>query len=205
MEQTSAETSEGKLARSQARRGLASRTAILDATERVMVEEGYAAVSNRRVASRANLKPALVQYHFPAMDELFLAVYRRAAEQSLERQADALAGLRPAHHVWELMSDSSRMGLAIEFMALARHRKPIQDELVRFAERSFAIQQAAFGRILGDHPEAGTNPGGAAVLLAGMARALVMEAGLGITNGHSQARALVEQWLARIEPDEGST
>lgn len=170
-----------------------------------MVEEGYAAVSNRRVAARAKLKPALVQYYFPAMDELFLAVYRRAAKQSLERQARAMSGVRPAHAFWELMSDSSRMGLAIEFMALARHRKSIQDELVSFAKRSHAILEPAFLRILRDIPGAAEEfAGGAAVLLAGAARTLVMEEGLGIMNGHNQARVIVEGWLDRIEPDPSS-
>ena len=40
----------------------ATRTAILDATELVMVEEGYANASTRRVAARAGLKPSLVHY-----------------------------------------------------------------------------------------------------------------------------------------------
>ena len=34
-----------------------SRAALLDATEQIMVEEGYAAVSSRRIAQRAELKP----------------------------------------------------------------------------------------------------------------------------------------------------
>src|ERR1039458_10291908 len=37
-----------------------SRAALLDATERLMLEEGYAAVSSRRVAQAAGLKPQLV-------------------------------------------------------------------------------------------------------------------------------------------------
>jgi AcrR family transcriptional regulator len=41
-----------------------SRAALLDATERIMLEEGYAAVSSRRVAERADLKPQLVHYYF---------------------------------------------------------------------------------------------------------------------------------------------
>jgi AcrR family transcriptional regulator len=180
----------------------ASRTAILDATQALMVEEGYASVSNRRVAARANLKPSLVQYHFSTMDELFLAVYRRAAEQSLERQAQILAGPQPLHGLWELMSESSRTGLAIEFMALARHRKSIRAEIARFAARANALQHQALVGILAaaDAPVASCQPAGVAVLLAGAARALVMEEGLGIGAGHHEARAIVSEWLDTIEP-----
>lgn len=166
-----------------------------------MVEDGYAAVSNRRVAAKANVKPTLVQYHFPTMDELFLAVYRRAAELSLDRQAQILAGPRPLHALWELMSDSSRTGLAIEFMALARHRKTIRAEIGRFAVRANALQHDALTCILArvDESAASYQPAGVAVLLAGAARALVMEEGLGIAAGHDEARAIVREWLDKVE------
>src|SRR5262249_22294781 len=39
-----------------------TRNAILDATEAIMREEGYAAVSSRRVAEKAGLKSQLVHY-----------------------------------------------------------------------------------------------------------------------------------------------
>lgn len=181
--------------------GAPSRAAILDATERLMVEDGYAAVSNRKVAAKAGVKPALVQYYFPTMDELFLEVYRRAAQHSLDRQAQVLAGPRPLHALWDLMSDSSRTGLAIEFMVLARRRKSIRAEIGRFAERSFAIQSEALAAILERSDTAASQlPGGVAILLAGAARALVMEEGVGISNGHRQARAIVDRWLDAIEP-----
>ncbi len=55
-----------------------------------MLEEGYAAVTSRRVAAQAGLKPQLVHYYFRTMDDLFLAAYRRRADQGLERLAQAL-------------------------------------------------------------------------------------------------------------------
>ena len=56
------------------------RGALLDAAEQLMLEEGYAAVTSRRVAAQAGLKPQLVHYYFRTMDDLFLAVFRRRAE-----------------------------------------------------------------------------------------------------------------------------
>ncbi|EUA30299.1 bacterial regulatory s, tetR family protein [Mycobacterium xenopi 4042] len=54
---------------------------LLDAAEQLMLEEGYAAVTSRRVAQKAALKPQLVHYYFRTMDDLFLAAFRRRAEE----------------------------------------------------------------------------------------------------------------------------
>src|SRR5215470_9049592 len=67
-----------------------NRTVLLDAAERLMLEEGYAAVTSRRVAEKAGLKPQLVHYYFRTMGELYLAVFRRRADQGLEAQSAAL-------------------------------------------------------------------------------------------------------------------
>ena len=64
-----------------------NRVVLLDAAEQLMLDEGYAAVTSRRVAEQAELKPQLVHYYFRTMDELFLAVFRRRAEQGLAAQA----------------------------------------------------------------------------------------------------------------------
>ena len=59
-----------------------SRAQLLDAAEQLMLDEGYAAVTSRRVAARAGLKPQLVHYYFRTMDDLFIEVFRRRAEPS---------------------------------------------------------------------------------------------------------------------------
>ena len=180
----------------------ATRAMILDATEILMVEAGYAAVSTRRVATQAGIKPALVQYYFPSMDDLLLAVYRRAADRSLDSQAAALASARPLHALWSLSSDTAHMALAIEFMALANHRKSIRSEIAVYSERARALQADALRVLLRGTRFAPDmfSSAGVSLLLAGAARGLVMEHNLGITGGHDDARAIVERWLAEIEP-----
>src|SRR4029453_495282 len=83
----------------------ATRHALLDAAQRLLLEAGYAAGTSRRVAARAGLKPQLVHYYFRTMDDLFLALVRRGAEQNLERQATALASPQPLRALWELAND----------------------------------------------------------------------------------------------------
>jgi TetR/AcrR family transcriptional regulator len=56
-----------------------NRGVLLDAAEQLMLEDGYAAVTSRRLAVRAGLKPQLVHYYFRTMDDLFLEVFPRRA------------------------------------------------------------------------------------------------------------------------------
>src|ERR1700684_1721587 len=71
-----------------------NRSGLLDAAEQLMLEEGYAAVTSRRVAEKAALKPQLVHYYFRTMDELFLAAFRRRAEEGLEGHAQVVQAPR---------------------------------------------------------------------------------------------------------------
>ncbi|MDQ2635255.1 MAG: TetR/AcrR family transcriptional regulator, partial [Actinomycetota bacterium] len=80
----------------------ATRQALIEATAQVMLEDGYAAATSRRVAAKAGVKPALVHYYFPTMDDLYLAVLRAGAEANLARQRQALIEDRPLHALWRL-------------------------------------------------------------------------------------------------------
>ena len=95
----------------------ATRDALLDAALRLLVEEGYASVTSRKVAGRADLKPQLVHYYFRTMDDLFLALVRRGAAQNLERQARALESDQPLRALWELATDPAGTIFTTELFA----------------------------------------------------------------------------------------
>ena len=102
---------------------------------RLLLEEGYAAVTSRRVAARAGLKPQLVHYYFRTMDDLFLEVFRRRAEENLARFDEAIAADGSLRNLWQLNVDPRGAAFTMEFVALANHRKAIRAEIARFAER----------------------------------------------------------------------
>jgi len=179
----------------------ATRTALLDAAEQLMLEEGYAAATSRRVAARAGLKPQLVHYYFRTMDDLFLALVRRGAERNLERQARALASPRPLRAFWELSCDPSGGALTMEFSALANHRKAIKAELSTYAETFRRRQAEALSAVFersGIDPEA-FPPDALLLLVTSISQILGMEERLGFTAGHAEMRALVERYLDRLE------
>jgi AcrR family transcriptional regulator len=179
----------------------ASRTALLDAALRLMVTEGYAAVTSRRVAAEAGLKPQLVHYYFRSMDDLFVAVVQRGAAQNLERQARALSSAEPLRALWELSSDPTETTLLTELAALANHRKAVRSELAAFAEEFRGQQVKALPAILErcGFDAGAMPPQAAAVILTALSRIIGIERDLGLTTGHAELRQLVERWLDLYE------
>ena len=177
-----------------------TRILIIDAAEQVIRDEGYAAASTRRVAIFADLKPSLVHYYFPTTDDLFLAVFRRGAAQSDAMIEQALSSDDPVRALWRFFADTSRNTLALEFVALANHRKLIGVEITRHSEAMRARQVALLEKLIGEKLAAsgGGTAAGFSLVLAGIGRALVMEGEMGIRSGHEDARAFVETWLDRL-------
>jgi AcrR family transcriptional regulator len=182
-----------------------TRSAILDATVRIMRDEGYAAVSSRKVALAAGLKSQLVYYHFGTMDELFLAVFQREEDRFVQAHAKALAAKNPFRALWELNLKVSSTTLASEFFALANHRKAIQKEIARSTERLRALQIAFFARFLEERGMTSPDlpPDLLAFLLVTLSRGLVAEAAVGVETGHQAVFAAAERWLRRLEDGAG--
>lgn len=174
-----------------------NRTVLLDAAERLMLEEGYAAVTSRRVAGRAGLKPQLVHYYFRSMDDLFLAILQRRSEEGLERQARIVDSDQPLRALWEFSTESGAAALTMEFAALANHRKTIRAELVRYAERFRAVEIDVLSRIMRRHGISSDkySPAALAVLIAGISRVFMLERALGVATGHAELLELVEEQL----------
>lgn len=175
---------------------------MLEAADQLIRDEGYASVSTRRVAARAGLKPSLVHYYFPTTDDLLLAMSRRGADESDRMIAEALESDDPVRALWRFLTDPSRLAIALEFMALANHREAVRIHMAEHCEAMRSREVEAFTRLLGERLAGadGCAPAGLSVVLAGIGRALVMEGGLGVTSGHEEARAFVEQWLDRLAP-----
>lgn len=178
-----------------------NRAALMDAAEQLMLEEGYAAVTSRRVAAKAGLKPQLVHYYFRTMDELFLEAFRRRAEEGVEHQERALASPQPLRELWAFSTDPAATALTMEYVALANHRKSLRDEIGRYAERMRVMQAEAMERLaerygvdLGEYPAPFLS-----ALLTSLSRLVTMEKSLGMSVGHDETDEVVERFLRRFE------
>jgi AcrR family transcriptional regulator len=178
----------------------ATREALIEATAQIMVDEGYAAATSRRVAGKAGVKPALVHYYFPSMDDLFVAVLRDKAETNLQRQRQAIAQAEPLHALWQL-SAANDAQLFTEFVAMANHRKAIRSEIVSYAMRFRDLEEGAMTLALkarGVDLEA-FPPVVMSMIMGSLASMVLHEQALGITRGHDQAKAFIERCLDRFE------
>jgi AcrR family transcriptional regulator len=181
------------------KKGSAKRTLLLDTAERLIVQEGYAAATTRRVALEAGLKPPLVHYYFPTTEDLLLAVYERAAEQAHQRTLDAFAAARPLEAFWTLSKESAHTALGTEFFALANHRKLISSEIARNSGDFRASEAEALARALGGSLDRSVcDPVALVILVTGISRILVMEEAIGVTSGHAEVKKLIDWLLARV-------
>lgn len=181
-------------------RDTGTREKILDATAEIILDEGYAAATSRRVAEKVGVQRALMYYYFPTMDDLYLAVLRRGTQANLDAQRAALASDRPLHALWDLTVDPRGARLVLEFMAMGNHRKAIRAELAAGAERFREGQIAALTMILRDRttvriPHAEV----VSLLISAIGRTLVLESAMGITTGHDKTLQLVGEYLGEYE------
>jgi AcrR family transcriptional regulator len=176
-----------------------TRAQLVDAAERVLLEEGYAAVTSRRVAAKAGLKPQLVHYYFRTMNDLFLEVFRRRADENIARIQRAIAADCSLEAIWRLNADPRGAVFNIEFVALANHRKVIRAEMAAYAERFRAAQlEAVTAALEADGVSAGEVPPIVALLLmTGLTQVLALERTLGVTAGHEATIAYVEDAISR--------
>ena len=181
--------------------GSVTRTALLDAAAAVMLEEGYAAVTTRRLAQRAGVNNGLVSYYFGTMDSLFIELFRRGAERSLGRLRQALRSPQPLWALWELTHDFTGNALTMEFIALANHRKAIRAEIAEYSRTFRALQLEALSGVIkgyGVDPQRWP-PASLILAMAAASRFLHIEAGFDVSIGHAELIAVIEREIAALE------
>jgi AcrR family transcriptional regulator len=174
------------------------RERLLDAAEQIMLRDGYAAVTSRRVEAEAGLK---LHYHFGTIDDLFVAVFRRRAERNVERMATALASPEPLRAWWELASDPRGTALLVELTAAANHRAALQAEVAKLARDVRRMQIDALEAILEDYgidPE-DFPPALVAAAVQGLALVIVEDEVRGFRTAHEEAAAAMARLVARLE------
>ncbi len=179
-----------------------TRANILDAAERLLLEDGYAAVTYRAVASGAEVAPGLVQYYFPTLDELFLGLLHRNTDRVVEQIAATTETAQPLRAIWEYASNQKGSTLMMEFMALANHRKLIREALGRGGERVRRAQLRVLTERWPDYQldNEDLTPAALLFLMNSIPRMVLLEEAFGTRLGHADTRRLVSRFLDRVEP-----
>lgn len=174
--------------------------AILDATEVVMREEGYGAVSSRRIAQVAGVQQGLVYYYFETMDELLLATFQRRVARRLDRYKEYARAEHTISSIWQDFNRNLDGRMSFEFVALANHHEGIRAELVRFLTESRRLQASVIAK---EAPDTGVelnsiSPTALAFLIHCANLVMSREAAIGVTEGHDEVRALFTELIEKL-------
>jgi AcrR family transcriptional regulator len=178
----------------------ATRFLLMDATETVMREEGYAAVTSRRVAERAGVNQQTVYYYFETMDDLLLATYRRRTATLLERFERAIASDEPLRAFCAEASDPEDAVLTMEYLALSNHNDVIRAETIAFGEKSRRLYVDEITPFLQTEGTAGeqVTPFGLVMGLTYITHLKGFEQAIGLSGGHRETELLVEWLISRF-------
>jgi AcrR family transcriptional regulator len=181
--------------------GEEKRRRILDATEEIMLEDGYAAVSSRSVATAVGIQPPLVHYYFQTLDDLFIGVLQRRAGRNVERMAAALLSAEPLRAWWTLASDPRGTALFVELLAAANHRPALKAEVGDIAREVRRMQMEVLDNVLveyGIDPEVFPPPLVAAAV-QGLAFSAVQDHVAGYDTAADEAIAAMDRLVDRLE------
>ena len=177
------------------------RRRVLDATEEIMLKDGYAAVSSRSVAAAVGIQAPLVHYYFSTLDDLFVAVLQRRAGRNVELMAEALASPEPFRAWWKLASDPRGTAMFVELLAAANHRPALKAEVGTIARDVRRMQMAALDTLLDQY---GIDPDDfppplIAAAIQGLAFSAVQDRAAGYDTSPDEAIAAMDRLVDRLE------
>ena len=177
------------------------RKRILDATEEIMLKDGYAAVSSRSVATAVGIQAPLVHYYFPTIDDLFVAVLQRRARRNVQLMAGALASPEPLRAWWELASDPRGTALFVELLAAANHRAALKAEVGQIAREVRRMQMGALDTLLDEYGIDAEEfpPPLIAAAIQGLAFSAVQDQAAGYDTAPDEAIAAMDRLVERLE------
>lgn len=177
-----------------------TRGMILDMTEKLMVAEGYAAVTTRRIAQELGLNSATIHYYYPTTDDVFVALHKRMTDAQIAGLEAVLTSEHPLQAFWDFQSNWAQTALGVEFVALANHRKTIGAVIAGAADAARDRQSDCLTNAFRTLPlePAILSPIALATILVGVGRLLANEERVGITRGHAETRAFINWALSYL-------
>lgn len=179
-----------------------SRLRLIEAASDLLADQGFQAISARRVAEHAGLKPQLVHYYFRSMEELVVAVYQRSTASYFRLHDQALSSTTPLRALWALNSNMPEVRRMTEFIALGKVYPALRAEMRRTGEDYRRMQIEAIEDLFAHHgivhPQIDAET--LAMLISSVARNFLIEGEVGVSTGHAGLRALIEGILDTYDP-----
>lgn len=176
-------------------------TALLDASEHLLVEVGYAKITVRALADQAQVNQGLVHYYFGSMEEVLLQTLERFTRRLIERQRALYEGPEPFVDKWRtamryLVEDheSGYQKVWLELQAMAWNHPHLRERVAEVLTAWVAVLRPAFASGL---QELGvTVPADVVVaLVATFNQGIILEQLSGADSGHRQLLGWIDDWI----------
>ena len=181
-------------------------SALRDAAERLLIMEGHARISTRRVAQEAQVNHGLVHYYFGSMEELLMQVLERFSAALIERQREMYAYDAPFIEKWreawryhEADLEAGYPKVWFELQAMAWNEPRMRERLFAVNQEWREVLSEAFARARGEFPANLPSTRALVALVMMIAQGAQLERLLGIDQGHAELLAWIDTWLARSE------
>jgi AcrR family transcriptional regulator len=176
--------------------------ALLDAAERLLVEQGYGAITTRRLAEQAGVNPGLVHYHFGSMEEVMVQVLERFTARLIARQRAMYSSDRPFLEKWrsawafqeeDLANGYSKIWL--ELQAMAWNRPELRARVQHVNEEWRRVLTEAIAPALRDYGFETLSLEATVGVVMTMAQGYALERLSGIDRGHAALLSEIEGWM----------
>jgi AcrR family transcriptional regulator len=184
-----------------------TREQLLDAAERLLMRDGHAKLSTRRIVEEAGASHGLIRYHFGSLEKLIEAVFARAAGAILARQRALFAAERPFIEKWEQAMNYWDVDLAAGYPKLLAemHAMAWSDAAWRplMARGVRAYQDMLRIAVEGAAKEYGLDDvdvESATTLLRLFQTGVLFERVGGVSLGHARLNEAIHAWLLTLSP-----
>jgi AcrR family transcriptional regulator len=189
--------------------GDATRLALLDAAEELLIVKGVAGITTRKVADRAGVNQALVHYHFGTIEELLLATLERVGMHVKERSQEIYSGDGSFIDGWfvemdiKITEDFERGWgkVWLENLTLAANRPKIGKQFAKAANMTRKLHERHVDEMLDqlgidkeEYPASGI-----VTLLDAITVKLILDRLVGIKAGHKELLAILHNVWDQIE------
>jgi AcrR family transcriptional regulator len=185
----------------------AARTALLDAAERLLIDEGHAGITTRKVAAEAGVNHGLVHYYFGSIEELLFQAMERYTERLLARQRALYAAAIPFIEKWRtamrFIDEDLEAGypkIWAELHAVAWNRPQFQERIAHVHVQWREIFGEAVAKAT-DELDLERTPFSAdafVALVATFNAGLLLERLVGLDQGHDELLGAMDAWLSSL-------
>lgn len=179
---------------------------LLNAAEQLLMDEGFAAITTRKLAEKAGVNLGLIHYYFGSMEELFLRVLERFTDKLTKRQRAMYASSASYPEKWReamgyLDADKPYQKIWWELQAMSWNRPEFQKRVAtvhaawRDAMRdavSTTISRYSLERL-------GLSLDAWITLIVTVNEGIILERLAGIEHGHGDLLTAIQEWLDGME------